>query len=743
MTQQSQAIVRTSGGGRNKQANAKPRDNNSNNNTRRVTFPWINSQIIAAAETQDLNYLVKTINMYMSQMNIVNISTALHRLAKLPIHGLEAQLRVQEVLPGLLAAVRELLRRSQPKCQALSNITWALATMQVPDICVIQMVAVRSHIQVAEFKHFELSTILWAFAKLGAIDSVAAECSAPFFLAAAEFIVRRADQFTFRGLVMTAWAFATARHHDARVFHSIATQMMPNVCTANCQELANTAWSFSVAGINNDQFFQALSREAIPRVAEFKPLELSSILWSFASIGFLDEEFFDRAAVAAQNLQLEAQQLANILWALSRMRPRHATTSTALLALLPTCTRLVMTFKPQELQQVALAAAKCFGHRAGEQEDEVVQVGRPLLPQQVMRFFMAALPVVMSRLYEYSGQSLANMANSFLAVQMGQGSGLFQALSREVLSRVSTLENSALLLLLRSLPEAPDSAEAQNALAALFIEAAARVDYMQVREQQILARTCGRLLNTSQGKVLSKEELRERCLLLASSPWRVEASSSIGNLGKTRGKVTDSQSERAQDTHRQVRLTTVSAGDPSMPMSVIPGNFAEVADDSANNAEQWAVPLSIRHDARPASAWDARATEELRKSAETAALRRTSDPSVQPDSSEPTKGSAWVAYDGSSPEKPGNRWVCSVKNTFLDAVPDDCTAPEFSGVQLPPALDFLPHGLMPPEVSDEKLTAYRLSYQRFRAGDAIGAKGEVSDSVSHDVADSLGLFTGQ
>lgn len=697
-----------------------------------------------------MSYLVKTINMYMPQMNIVNISTALHRLAKLNISGFEAQLRVQEVLPGLLVAVRELLRRSQPKCQALSNITWALATMQVPDICVIQMVAVRSHIQVAEFKHFELSTILWAFAKLGTIDPVAAECSAPFFMAATEFIIRQANQFTFRGLVMTAWAFATARHHEPRVFHSIAMQMMPNISTANCQELANTAWSFSVAGINNDQFFQALAREAIPRLPEFKPLELSSILWSFASIGFLDEDFFDRAALAAQNLRLEAQQLANILWALSRMRPRHATTLNALLALLPSCTLLIMTFKPQELQQVALAAAKCFGHRAGEQDDEVAQVGRLLMPVQVTRFFLAALPVVMSRLYDYSGQSLANMANSFLAVQMGQGTGLFPALAREVLSRVPTLENSALLLLLRSLPEAPESPQVQNALAALFVEAAGRLDHMQAREQQILARTCARLLNVSQSKSPSKEELRERCFLLANSPWRVEASSSIDRassvvLGLSRSRQAgDPKTLRLVDRLEGFRDTESFKGDPSMPISVAPPEgMAE--GDSAPSGDQWAGPLTVqttlRHDARPSSAWDAKATEELRQSAETAAFRRETEARKM---SEPSDGAAGTLHDPPSPEKATNRWVCSVKNTFLDAVPDNETEmDDYNKIPLPPALDFLPQGLMPPEVSDEKLEQYRLSYQRFRAGDAIGAKGEVSDSVSHNVADSLGLFTGQ
>jgi hypothetical protein len=75
----------------------------------------------------------------------------------------------------------------------------------------------------------------------------------------------------------------------------------------------------------------------------------------------------------------------------------------------------------------------------------------------------------------------------------------------------------------------------------------------------------------------------------------------------------------------------------------------------------------------------------------------------------------------------------SVKNTFVH-VADDDKAPSDSELNLPPPLD-----IIPPSVSADKLQAYRMDYQNFRAGKAVGAKGEVSESVDVDLAADLTL----
>jgi len=72
----------------------------------------------------------------------------------------------------------------------------------------------------------------------------------------------------------------------------------------------------------------------------------------------------------------------------------------------------------------------------------------------------------------------------------------------------------------------------------------------------------------------------------------------------------------------------------------------------------------------------------------------------------------------------------SIKNTFLHVEDNDDNLVGFRDSfsdfreRLAPSLE-----IIPASVSQEKLKAYRLDYQKFRAGCAIGAKGELTSSV--------------
>jgi len=72
----------------------------------------------------------------------------------------------------------------------------------------------------------------------------------------------------------------------------------------------------------------------------------------------------------------------------------------------------------------------------------------------------------------------------------------------------------------------------------------------------------------------------------------------------------------------------------------------------------------------------------------------------------------------------------SVKNTFVHIDdPNQEDTEEVAEVKLPPSLDIIPES-----VSPERLQAYREDYQKFRAGCASGAKGEVSTLSALDLS---------
>ncbi|CAK0886031.1 unnamed protein product [Prorocentrum cordatum] len=287
-------------------------------------------------------------------MNLVNLSTAIHRLAKITANDPRAQavLRQHPALEELQAAIAsalEVLEPGEVQPQSLSNVVWSLATMRLLNWSLLQVVAALAMTNISLFKPFELSTMLWAFAKLVSTDHGEPGSNVkPFFHVAANHITKHVQDFGFRCLATTAWAFATARQRHARFFRSIAAQMIPMVHAANCQEMANTAWAFGTTDFHDDQLFTALAERALMQLHDFKPQELSNLLWGFATNGFFHEGLFASSGLAAQRMNLQAQHLANILWAFARVQPRHHATQATTLSLLPLCISQLESFKPQE-----------------------------------------------------------------------------------------------------------------------------------------------------------------------------------------------------------------------------------------------------------------------------------------------------------------------------------------------------------------------------------------------------------
>mmetsp|Transcript_121602 Transcript_121602/g.192489 ORF Transcript_121602/g.192489 Transcript_121602/m.192489 type:complete len:734 (+) Transcript_121602:63-2264(+) len=686
-----------------------------------ITFPWINGQIVAAAESGNIHQLVTVITSYLPQMNLVNLSTGLHRLAKLS--GGDARTHTflkQGLLPVLLNSTQQALLRSQmsgslPKCQALSNITWALATMHVIDLPLLHLVATFSYYQLTSFKNFELCQLLWAFAKLGTLSPDLSASTTQLFLTAGDYVARNIDQFSFRGLVMTAWAFATARHNDPRLFRTIAEQLLLGLDSANCQELANTAWSFATASVHQEALFERLAEESLPRLYEFKPQELSSMLWSFAAIGNQSDDLYVAAGKAAMGIELQAQQLANILWAITKMRPRHNMTQEVVLSLLPRCTRLLHTFKPQELASVALAAGKSFGRIDQEPLSQV--------PAQVTNFFQVALPLAIPTLREYSAQSLANLTSSLVSLQIGAESDIFEHVGLEIVSRdENSFENSALLLLLKTLPQVPSTPSVRSAIALLFTESSRRVDKLPVREFHILSRICAKICGDEEPSSSTsatwehREELRLRCQQIANSGGLPTNQFSQANKS-------DIITAPAPGLHRrEVEAPGLQRrGDEDIllysdaPFVVQCGLKAQDEELGAS-ADKWgSTTLVVAASSQGASIWETEANEQFRQALETSEALREEQARERGDAVEPP----------SLEETQASQFVVSVKNTFLEleepAAEDGEPEPD---LHLPPAL-----ACIPDSVSAEKLEAYRKQYARFRVGQATGARGEL-DTVS-------------
>lgn len=264
---------------------------------KRAIFPWINGQIIAVADTGDLALLMSTIETHASEMNLVNIATAMHRLARLTAADPSApalkQHPQQPLLQLMADRARLALERAQASSsvthtQAMSNIAWSFATLHHVDLPLLQILADTAHERARNFKPFELTMILWAFAKLGSVDPAAWECSGALFKVASGEILRRPQDFPFRCLVMAVWAFATTGWRDPELYRGVAPRLARLAASGSCRELASAVWALGTACVREDALCLELARKTSMQLGCQEKEELAAVLGSLLVGGPLE-----------------------------------------------------------------------------------------------------------------------------------------------------------------------------------------------------------------------------------------------------------------------------------------------------------------------------------------------------------------------------------------------------------------------------------------------------------------------
>jgi len=706
---------------------------------KRDTFPWINSQIITVSESGSLMELSQTIEAYTSQMNLVNISTAFHRIARLwtSNEDQEAAVMAQSVVEGLIQQANTVLARAsasgtKPSSQALANITWAMATLNIIDEPLLKAIATPAQGQVENFKPFELSTILWSFGKMNLANPELCGCAAQLFEAAAGVVPRSMEEFTLRCLVTIAWAFAAYRHKEERLFQAVGDHLISQVHTANCGELANIAWAYGLLQIQHEKLFQEVGRRANVRLQDFKQQEIASIIWGFAASDVLPAAFFGNAALAAQRLALTPQQTTNILWALTRQRCKQTSVATTVLALLPAATKQIERFSMPEIAICSMAAAKVVKHiesngKSGQKVSSAVD------------FCVKAMQQALSRLNELSNVMLVNLAASFLIVGCPGSVVLLAAAGREALHRLQVLENLVLLHLIRVFsvdltslqPPALLEGACQGMFRALFAEAARRMDSFKPREMQSLSVLCAQPLGLENAGDMSAGDLRSCCFALATTGGPAHQPLTLLDelLEEDQEIFWDPDPvEAAPVRPRPSGSTSVQpmpAGVPFVqPMvgwpleAMQPGGLAPLAPAPCPAAMPgWPQPGMPGFGPAPEALFMAPGYPQ-----QDGLVNRGQGADAPQQNIE--------RQDQPSDPRGENKFVYSVKNTFLHVEDSEEDQEDLSGASQPwlseaslgPPLQFLPK-----DIELNELQAFRADYMKFRAGQATGARGEIQD----------------
>lgn len=483
---------------------------------------WINAQIVAKSDSGcSLEELASMVAQNLPSMNLVNLTTSLHRMAKMVADNSGAQAYLSREVPvfqEVCEAIREKLaiaKAEDLKPQVLSNAAWALATTRHIDVSAILLIIERAQPILGRFKPFELSTALWAVAKLGKIDpeGFSVVPVKAFFEVAALHMMDQRAPMNFRCLSMTLWAFAAARQKHTQLFANFALLMTNAIAEADCQELVNTLWAFTTLRLEHTVLFTALGEKATLALQSCSPQEFSSMLVGFATSAFFHEGFFRAAAVAAWGKKLQPQHLANVFWAFSRACPLRDLNCQLMLSLLPECIRVASQFTTEDFSTAASALAQTFGNSISLSNAAPHKMSDGLL---VAYFFDRVSHSAPLHLPSASINTLMHIVKAI--AQIGtRGTHLLQIVSEEVLGRVHTTTPRDILQVLQGFLQAGSagSSEAVATARCLALVLEARVEGLKRHHLRSLSRLCVEFGYMEYAQTHSRKELREGCLRMA------------------------------------------------------------------------------------------------------------------------------------------------------------------------------------------------------------------------------------
>jgi len=432
----------------------------------------LNAKICQVSEKGNLNDLLGLASSHLVEMNCVNLSTMLHRVARIAKKTqqiwavaehpnltlirakveseLVDQIRQQLDLPGraVVFDVPGGKTDSLPRCWA--TIAWCYATLQVRDVKAFGIIANLATANLDAFKTFELANLLWGFAKV--------RMPAPnLFEEAAKHIPGTLVLFSPVSISTVAWAYVTLMSRPpAALLKWLTNAFLEQIEAAESQEIANMCWSLATAKMAKPHIFQMLGHAAVHKLRNFNIQELANTAWAFSRAGLRHNDFFaalrtlfgDSEGIAQK---FHAQGLANLLWALAKQVALGMRISTVLpvaIALLPVCRRIMSQLKPQEFSSVLWSVAKLDLKRGTVAEADMLfeaaakmDVQRNLSPQ--------GLTNVLYAFTEFVGTTPCTAYSNFL-----------DSLARVMLGRIGDFEpfgliyivESAHLLLLRQMP---------------------------------------------------------------------------------------------------------------------------------------------------------------------------------------------------------------------------------------------------------------------------------------------------
>lgn len=417
----------------------------------------LNAKICQVSDKGDIWELLDLPGFHLVEMNCVNLSTFLHRAARLAKRTntvaaasrhpnlssicakVDSELAAQEV--SMVHSGLGDQKDTLPRCWA--TLAWSYATLQVKAPHTCQRIARLSEKHMDSLKTFELANLLWAFAKM--------RMNVPgLFAEATRIVPKQVDEFSPVGLSTIAWACVTLQSHaPAALLKRLAAAFVRQIDKAGSQEIANMCWSLATAKVVQTPIFQALGQAALEKLHNFKLQELGNTAWAFSRAGVRHRELFQAFTQLFEKrpkltFELHEQAIANLMWALTKQVACGSPLKEALpmaRLLLPACCKALDRMKPQEFSSVLWSVGKLsFKQGDNQYADMLFEKGIALKEERLKTVSVQGLTNILYAYVEFVNDMSVPPYSMFL-----------ERLALQILNRMSEFESIGLVYIIQSM----------------------------------------------------------------------------------------------------------------------------------------------------------------------------------------------------------------------------------------------------------------------------------------------------
>lgn len=249
----------------------------------------LNKMLVKAESASEVLTIVET---SIGEFNIVNIGTALYRLA---------------LVGGNLSAYeRDSIRVDSRFIKLVGEIVETLDGDSESESL--------QHVVLAPK---ELSNIIWAATKLGLSDPV-------LFNAVSRHVTRHIEHFDSINLSLTLWGFAKMDMKSPEMFKEARSRVKLLLPEFEPHRICNTVWAYAKTGNTDVDLFRAIADESVRKLPRFNHSNESMLLYSFA-LGHVNAPTLFRKTMAQQLPAIQSgeiqdpRSLSNLLWGISEL----------------------------------------------------------------------------------------------------------------------------------------------------------------------------------------------------------------------------------------------------------------------------------------------------------------------------------------------------------------------------------------------------------------------------------------